>query len=263
MGGEVEAIGRLVRQVYPARRRPPGRPRRPPSGDGCASASRGRRERSGWSSLRPAPAGPVLTSPRQGRNSGRGAPAQRRTRTGRRSASPARSSRRTTGSCARISRKSGVRLQPASETWERASPSADAMSSKTSEPSTSTCTRLPARGGGKLCTQSPSSGGDRARLQPRSARRRRWRAATSRSTREPTTLSSLSRTLHLPRRTASDPQTRRLPEELPYRRRGYTSAHKGRRKDRSVPRESREQREEKRWPIWSTSGRRISSRRAS
>ena len=98
------------------------------------------------------------TSPRDGRKSGNGAPAQTSTRTSRRSASCARRWRSTTCSRSRTSAKSGVKCQPVRWTCERASFSSAAMAGRACAPSIRTSTALPDRGGGSPAAQPPGGG---------------------------------------------------------------------------------------------------------
>ena len=95
------------------------------------------------------------TSPRDGRKSGNGAPAQTSTRTSRRSASCARRWRSTTCSRSRTSAKSGVKCQPVRWTCERARCSSAAMAGRACAPSIRTSTALPDRGGGSPAAQPP------------------------------------------------------------------------------------------------------------
>ncbi len=113
------------------------------------------------------------TSPRVGLKTRTGAPFQMSTRTGIRSATSARRFRTVTGSSFRVSASSGEKNQPAMWTCDCAAAISSAASGRNSEPSMSTSTLFPLRGGVPPSAQ-PPAGVSRAWPQPTLRSRRSW-----------------------------------------------------------------------------------------
>ena len=162
----VEAVAGFRGQVDAADEGDRDRRSRSSSRGGSASAVPSNPGRTGsgcWSSARSRIA---RTSPRDGRKSGSGAPAQTRTRTSICSAS----SREQVAEDDLLgtpasSAKAGSKCQPVRWTCERACCIADAISGSACAPSTSTSTAFPGLAGGSPAAQ-PPAGGSSARSQP-------------------------------------------------------------------------------------------------
>ncbi len=154
----------------------------------------------GWRARRPSCRS---TSPRPGRKSGSGAPAQASTYTSTRAPSSRKRSPRLRCEGPRSSSKAAVKNQPARKTRSRASRSARTITGSASAPSTKISISCPGRGGAALCDQGEGAV-SRMASWPIFARRRRWCIRTALSTWSPTQESIVSATSARPVTPGSD-----------------------------------------------------------